>query len=465
MARTKKNILGITLFQGWMRVLKLNKFGKEKTWSTQNRVCNIDEIRDALKEAVNFTGSKGCSASIILDHDQLRHKAIDIPPMNSKDTHDFIARKVNQIKEFDGEAAFSYKKTSRKNKEHVSISFIPLSFIDDLKQACMDAGVLLMLIIPFLRVREQQFRELSIGKNEVAAIVVSMYDKVSLLIGKNDGSIFSDRSLKADLDNYEDIERISKEVQRSILYNKQQFGESVVLVKLSEHFNDNVLQCFTKYLDIPIGWLPPRPSRFYWNNELLSISFNDKANLLLGKSRNEMMIRKYTRPAVVLALALLVGSVLTSAVTEYLLYNARKLLVESKPQIIALQNSRRLLLERKAKFDQLRNTIKVMNDERLPPVPGWFLAYLCNKVPNGLVLTKAQISHKDYTWEVIVDGFSKDGNKVMMEKLKELRNNLQNGPFKMQVNKDWYKDWLKLLKVGSVNDRGMSRFSISGVIR
>ncbi len=465
MAKIKKNVLSITLFQGWMRALKLDKSGNEKTWSAEKRVYSFEEIRDALKDAVYFTGSKGCSANIILDHDQLRHKAIDIPSMNSKDTHDYIARKVNQFKEFDGEATFSYQKTSRKNKEHISINFIPLSFIDDLKQACMDAGVFLMLIIPFLRVREQQFRELSIGKNEVAAIVVSMYDKVSLLIGKNDGSIFSDRSLKADLDNHEDIERISKEVQRSILYNKQQFGESVVLVKLSEHFNDNVLQCFTENLDIPIGWLPPKPSRFYWNSELLSFSFYDKANLLLGRSRNEVIIRKYTRSAIVLVIALLVGSVLTSAVAEYWLYKERKLLVENKPQIIELRNSRRLLLERKAKLDQLRNTVKVMNDERLPPVPGWFLAYLCNKVPNGLVLTKAQISHKDYTWEVLVDGFSKNGNKVMMEKLKELHNNLQNGPFKMHVNEDWYKDWLKLLKVGSVNDSGISRFAISGVIR
>ena len=79
MVKIKKNVLSITLFQGWLRVLKLDKFGREKTWSSQDRVCNIDEIREALKEAVDFTGSEGCSASIILDHDQLRHKAIDIP--------------------------------------------------------------------------------------------------------------------------------------------------------------------------------------------------------------------------------------------------------------------------------------------------------------------------------------------------------------------------------------------------
>ncbi|MCP4265303.1 MAG: hypothetical protein GY777_06970 [Candidatus Brocadiaceae bacterium] len=465
MARTKKNILSITLFQGWIRVIKIDKSGKEKTWSTQKKVSNINEISDALKEAVDFTGSRECSASIILDHDQLRHKAIDIPPMNSKDTHDYIARKVDQIKEFDGEAAFSYKKTSRKNKEHVSINYIPLSFIDELKQACADAGVFLMLIIPFLRVREHQFRELSIGKDEVAAIVVSMYDKVSLLIGKNDGSIFSDRHLKVDLDNFEDIERVSKEIQRSILYSKQQFGERVVQVVLSEHFGENVYQCFTKNLDIPIGWLPPKPSRFYWNHELLNISFNDEGNLLFRKYRDEIIIKRFTKVAVTLAIALWFVSIFTLVVIECLLYKEKKMLADIRPQTIELRNTRDILLDRKTKINRFRYAARTLEEERVPPVPGWFLGYLCNEVPNGLILTKAHISHKDHTWDVTIDGFSNNGNRAMMQKLKDLRNNFQNGPFKMVDNKDWYEDWLKLLKVGSVNDRGVSRFSINGVIR
>ncbi|GAX62691.1 transcriptional regulator [Candidatus Scalindua japonica] len=461
----KKNILSITIFQGWIRVLKIDKSGKENTWSTQNKVCNIDEIRDTLKEAVNSTGSKGCFANIILDHDQLRHKAIDIPPMNSKDTHDYIARKVDQIKEFDGEAAFSYKKTSRKNKEHVSINFIPLSFIDDLKKACADAGVFLMLVIPFLRVREQQFRELSIGKDEVAAIVVSMYDKVSLLIGKNDGAIFSDRHLKVNLYNPDDVERVSKEVQRSILYNKQQFGERVVQVVLSEHFEKNVYQCFTKNLDIPIGWLPPKPSRFYWNHELLNISFNDEGNLLIRKYRDEIVIKRFTKAALVLAVILWSISFFTLVTIEYLLYKERKLLADIMPQAIELRNTRDKLLDRKAKINRFRHVVKKLEEERTPPVPGWFLGYLCNEVPDELILTSTQILRKDSVWEVVIDGFSNEGNRVMMNNLKEFCDNLQNGPFKMSDNKNWYKEWLKLLKIGSVSDSGVSRFSIDGVIR
>lgn len=466
MTLTKKNILGISFFQGWVRALKLDKSGNEKSWSANDKVDSLEEIREVFKEVVRATDSSGCYASIVLNHDLLRHKTIEIPPMNSKDIKIYLSRKVDQFKEFNGEAAFSYTKTSTKDKVRVSINYIPLSFVNDLKQACMDACVFLMQIMPFLRVREQQFQELSIGENEAAIIVVNMYDKVSLLIGKNDGSIFSDRRLKADMESDGDIERVAKEVKRSILYNKQQFGERVVLAKLSAHFSENVFQCFKKNLDIPVEWLPPKPHRFYWNGELLNIPFSDKANLLLGNSRNEVMIRKYRRPAVVLALIILLGSVLTSAGIEYLLYKERELLTEIKPQIIELRNSRRLLLERKAQLDRLRYNAKVMNDERLPPVPGWFLGYLCNKMPNGLILTKTQVLHRENTtWEVLIEGISENGNGTMTEKLRLLCNNLQNGPFKMRVNNDWYEDWVKQLRGGAINDNGMNRFSVSGVIQ
>ncbi len=466
MARIKKNVLSISFFQGWVRAFKLDKSGNEKSWSANDKVNSLEEIREVLKEAVQATDSRGSYASIVLNHDLLRHKTIDTPPMSSKNIRVYLTRKVDQFKEFDGEAAFCYTKRSTKDKTHVSINYIPLSFINDLKQACMDAGLFLMQIVPFIRVREQQFQGLAIGDHEAAIIIVMMYDKVSLLIGNNSGTVFSDRRLHIDLENDEDIERMAKEVKRSILHNKQQFGEIVVLVKLSEQFTKTVFTSFNKNMDIPVEWLPPTPHRFFWNSENLKIPFSDKANLLLGKSRNEVMLRRYTRPAVVLVLVFFVGSIFASVIIECLLYKERNLFIKNNPQITKLMNSRKLLLERKAKIDQLRYTVKVMNDERMPPVPGWFLAYLCKKMPNGLILTKTQVLHKENTtWEVLIEGISKNGNSKMTGKLRLLCNDLQNGPFKMRVNNDWYGNWVKQLRDGGLHGNGMSNFSVSGVIQ
>jgi hypothetical protein len=465
MSKTRKNILSINLFQNWMRAFRLDKSGNERTWSSSNKVHNIDEIRSALAEAVSATDSRGKYASIVLDYDLLRHKAINIPPMNSKDIYIYVKRKVDQFKEFDGEAAFSYSKTLTNNKIHVSINYIPLSFVLELKQACTDVGLFLMLIIPFLRVREQQFRELSIDKKTVVALIVGMYDKVSILIGKNDGTIFSDRGLKADMGKDDDIERVSKEVKRSILYNKQQFGENVTLVKLSEDFNENVFHVLEKSLDVQIKWLPPKPKRFFWNKGSLHIPFNDNGNLLFKKYRNEVRIRRSTRTTLIILLALWVGSITASTTIEYLLYKEKKLLADIKQESNELRNSKKNELERKRRVDELKIMVKTMEEKHLPPIPGMFLGYLCNEVPDGLTLTKTQVLHKNYSWEIIIEGFSGNSNKAMKDKIDVLCDNLQNGCFKVHVNKDWYGKWLEQIKDGILSDSRMSRFSLRGVIK
>ncbi len=79
MQQVKRNVLSISLFQGWMRAFKLDRSGNEKSWSVANKVYKPDEIRGALKEAVRTTNSKGNYASIVLDHTLLRQKTIKLP--------------------------------------------------------------------------------------------------------------------------------------------------------------------------------------------------------------------------------------------------------------------------------------------------------------------------------------------------------------------------------------------------
>lgn len=458
--------MSISLFHGWMRAFKLDRSGNEKSWSAKNRVYKSDEIREALKEAVKTTDSRGNYARIIIDHGQMRHKTIDLPPMNSKDLHTYIVRKVDQLKEFNEEAAFCYTKASTKNRVFVSINYIPMSFIKELMQACMDAGLYLTQLIPLSRVRSRQFCELPIIEDELAALVVNMFDNVSLVIGNKEGLIFSERRLKAVIEDDEDIERIVKEVNRSILYNKQQFGQRITAVKLSERFGEKFFQYLNKNLNISVEWLPESP-RFFWNKEVLSISFDDGGNLLARNVRSEMKIRKNTKAAALMVIALWIGVISTSIGVEYLIYKERQLHfpTPAKSQIKELQNTKDELGKRAKKLNQLSYAVKVLEEERLPPVPGWFLGHLCNELPNGLVLTKARIQYKEDKWEVLIEGISTNENRVEAKKLKMFSHNLQNGPFQLQVKKSWYEDWLKQLREGNKGNDRTKKFSIGGMIR
>ena len=221
----------------------------------------------------------------------------------------------------------------------------------------------LMQITPFLRVIALQFRELTIDENDAALFVVKMYDKVSLLIGKSEGSIFSNRGLKADMEREGDIERIVKEIKRSVLYNKQQHGERVVLVKVSEHFSETVFHYLKDNLDIPVEWLP-KSQRFFWNRELLYIPFKDTCNLLFRKFRYEITIRKFTRAAVIIILATWIVPIVALAVIEYLLYKERNLVANINPQTVKLLKSKELLLGHRAEFEQLKLKAKILAERK-----------------------------------------------------------------------------------------------------
>ncbi len=463
MAKSRKNILGINLFHGWMRAVNIGRAGRENSWSAENQVKTMEEIRAALKEAVKATHSKASYASLVLDHDQLRHHSIDIPPMPEKDIRVFLKRKVAQLKEFQEDAVYSYTQTSTKDKLLISINYAPKSFINGLTEACNEAGLFLLQIMPFSSVRAQQFRDLEIEEDDMAVLVVKMFEKVSLIVGRKDGTIFSDRGLQAEMDSDEDMERIVREVKRSILYSKQQFARNVARVQVSERFQEKFTQTLKDNLDVPVGLLP-KSARFFWIRELLKIPFKDKCNFIFKKTRHEMRIRKYTRIVMVLVIGFWIQGIACSAFVEYLLYQERKSLATISPKIRKLQNVKEGWEKRVVSLNQMKYSTKFFKKDRPPPVPGWFIGHLCNELPEGLFLTKSIIRHNNGRWEILIEGFSTSGHKTTAEELRKFIGNLQNGPFRIKVHKDWYNNWLKQLKEGIAGEYGVSKFSISGVI-
>lgn len=464
MAKIKKNILGINYLNGWMRAARIDSSEEEQGWSADGKIEDIAEIGDALIEAVKVTNSAGYYASFVIDHEQLLHKSIGVPPMKAKDLFIYIKRKVDQFKAFPEEASFSYTTSYIKKNLYVSINYMPRPLLEWLRQGCLDADLYLGQVMPFARVRARQLKELDIKDNEMAALIVRMFDKVSFIIGKKDGAIFSERSLKANIENAGDIERMTKEVKRSLLFSKQQFGESVGLVKLSKRFEENFFESIKKSIDVNVEWLPSS-KRFYWIAEVLKMPFSDGGNLIARKSRTEISVRKYSKIAVIMVAVLWISSISVSIGISRMLHNKTELLMPVGQQIKELERSREQWREHTKELDQLRFTAKLLKDARTPPVTGWFTGYLCNEIPDGLIITRVIIEQVENRCKVFMEGRSLKGHKIMGEDLKTLSNNLKNGPFKMQMNDEWYKIWLKQLKEGIMTNDAASNFKITGVFK
>lgn len=165
-----------------------------------------------------------------------------------------------------------------------------------------------------------------------------------------------------------------------------------------------------------------------------------------------------------MGVALWIVAILSFAGVEYLFYNEKKLVAPVQPQILALQNTKAEWEKRKMEFAQLKKTVKAVEEERLASVPGLFMGYLCDTLPEGLILTKSQVRYNAGKWEVVMDGISYNGLKTTAEELKNLGASLQKGPFRVQVAEGWFENWLNQLKEGKFSDFGVTKFSLNGVI-
>jgi len=463
MSILKRNVLGINIFQGWIRAYRTDRSGKEIGWSADKKANTDDEMRAVLKEAVAKTRSKGLYASILLDDILLRNTTFDIPLMGRRDLNKYIQRKVDHMKEFDHDALVSYTQYTIKKRLFVSVFFLPKLFAQLLIKTCGQAGVYLVQIMPLAAARSAQFKALPIKDDEMAAFVINMYDKVSLIVGKTNGAVLSGRSIKADLEEDDDVNRIIKEIRRSILYSKQHYGENVSLIKVSDRFDEIVLDRISEDLKVTAEFLP-QSKRFYWVVELLKIPFKDLTNLISRKMQRRVRIRKYTRFTASIVIVLWLAALIAVITVEYLLYKEGLPLAAVKEKVEAIEQELDQWEKRHHRVDTYKRSWDMMKAGGPRPVPAYFIGYLGNILPDGLILKKTSVKSADNGWEVALEGISTNGHSKTALELRAFSNSLRNGPFHLRLDKGWYEEWLKQMKKGPTGNSGTNSFLITGSI-
>ena len=98
-----------------------------------------------------------------------------------------------------------------------------------------------------------------------------------------------------------------------------------------------------------------------------------------------------------------------------------------------LQVRNAALLDREREFLQKKQFVKVVSDEKVPPVPGWFLGYLGDIVPEELLLGQVRLNREEDRWHVELGGTLQPTTnqapaKVLADAVATLKTNLAQGP-------------------------------------
>ena len=103
-----------------------------------------------------------------------------------------------------------------------------------------------------------------------------------------------------------------------------------------------------------------------------------------------------------------------------------------------MREQRAALQEREKEFLQQKQFVKLVSEEQVQPVPGWFLGYLGNTLPEELFLTHFRLNLERDQWHLELGGSLQPTTNqapaaVFTAAVATLKKNLSQGPFHVRL--------------------------------
>ena len=205
--------------------------------------------------------------------------------------------------------------------------------------------------------------------------------------------------------------------------------------------------------------MPATP--LYWAEQALKLPVKDDGNLVTREAREAPQRRRMLAVAAAVVVLVLVASLAGAGFLEVLRRNELDTIAELDSDIAKLQKRVGELEKREEQLKSKRGLVEFVRDGTLPPVPGWFLGYVSEAVPQSLVLTQLRVARTNEQWLVSLAGTLHPTTNpapaaVLHEAVMRLTNELAAGPFHLKIHHSSVDD-------ASLPTGPKHQFSIEGV--
>jgi hypothetical protein len=400
-----EKILSFSWLNGQLKFLHIREDLTVATWECSGRVEDLGtpalDLPALLREAVQQTGYTGSNVALVLEHPRLIHQLVDMPPAQGKDQLLYIERLVNQWKISEEQMAWGWQPAeSIKVNKGLVLYMFPQLLQDQLIRDCREAGLHLQIMVSTTVVLASQLAELPLADGEVVLLAAEIEGETAVVVGRKQGPVFSERSLRHCWQK--DPARVVLEINRSILFVKQQFGADVRSICFFGPGAQQQSELMAPEAQVPVSVSPVVFTPCYWAEQLLKISPNAFPNLVSQRQREAPRRRALARLTAILTAALLVvPSLALSSWIEFRVWSQSTAVAKMKPQEFRWQSQKEDLQKRMADLEQKKHLIQLIDGQKPPPIPGWVLAYIANIIPEELLLTELQVKRMDDISEVV----------------------------------------------------------------
>jgi hypothetical protein len=434
----KTTTLSVSWLNNQLKAVAVHRGRVDGTWERPGISDGPGNFEGFIREAVARTNYHGHSVSLVLAHPRLVQQLVDAPPVKGAALQKIIQRHAQQQKVFPGEAVWASQTSPYgKGLQQVILHLFPRQVLNQMAQGCRRCGLDLTSVLPPSAVLHHQMTQLPLDEEEVALLAAETGGSTHLVIGRRDGQILLARTLPGTWN--EEPERLALDLNRTILFANQQFGSTIVQgVWLFGPGAEQQCAVVRDHIQFPVTTSPIEYDPFYWATEALKLRPEHAPNFISLAQQKAPQRRVFAKivgaTTIIAAIAALGTSYYFSRQAKQEAANIKKL----SQRIVSLQNRRTELQALDNEMARKSQVIRLVQGDRPPPTPAWFLGYLSEALPSDLVVTNFQIKREEDYYKVQIGGMPQQAIKnpspqSMANALAEFKARLSGAPFHLKI--------------------------------
>jgi hypothetical protein len=435
-ARVIRNgdVLGIGWLHGALNAAVFRGKTTVGSWECPTPVRTLEDFESVLDGALTALKFAGTETFLVLEHDQFVHQTEAAPGFSDAAAKAYLKGWVERFQKEHGPMLWVSQPTlSVKQDRAFILHLLPRAFYDKLSQSLLARRLDLTRILPMTVPLHRELNRLPVNRDALVLMAVETGEATTVVVGRSGGLLLFSRTVLASMSH--DPSRVGVEVNRSLLYVKQQFSsvvERIWLLGKGDHSTAEVRAKCGAGKQIMV--LPSLS--LDWLQTAHKLPANQPINLLAGYlrgKRRQQRLRQAFCAACWLGLGLLVFSSWTRSKqweTEQLRLAALR---ADEP---ALRAERDRLAQRNAAIEQERRLLHQVVDNRLPPVPAKFTGYLAGLLSKQTRLTEYSLKWdpSNSSWAFHLDGIIEGDDETARETVAALQKQLGKSPLRIRFN-------------------------------
>jgi hypothetical protein len=435
----RKLTLCISCLNGEWTAAGFRKGAPAGLWHSPTPVDDFASAGQTFRDSVLQTGSDGKMVGLVLAHPRLTDQVVDVPPIKGSKLARFLDRRVQQLKTFEGDVAWSHQRAlPAKGTDAALVHLFPKAMLEQLGAACREAGGQLVRVIPITTVLATQLKELPIEKEELALIAAVTGNSTTIIIGKRDGRVCLGRILRGTWAGQAD--RVSVDLMRTIGFAEQQTGLTVNSVWLFGAGAAERQAEMQMHLRPAVKVSPVEYTEYYWASQAARLSPKEDGNLVAPEVREAPQRRRRLTLTGVSLLAMLAASMGAAGYVAKMLQDDQEQVKAFDAEILRWQNSRDAWQARHAGEARKRQLVQLIAESKVQPLPGWLLGYLSEATPADLLLNRLEVQRSNDVWSVRITGTAQPSTNdvaiALQPVVSQFVSNLTAGPFRMRMTHD-----------------------------